>query len=75
MAVAAPQATSQVQIPEQAQKLKRSTLVVSAIAMGTAVAYAVEKDVITMFVALALMFATLSRISALNRLRKPLGGK
>jgi len=64
----------QVPIPEQAKKLKTSTLAVSAMTMGVAIAYAVVQDLITMLLAVVLMFATLGQISKLRKLRNPVGG-
>ncbi len=70
-----PRAAQAAQIPGQAEKLKRSTLIISVITMGMAIAYAVVQDIITMSVALVLMFATFGQVSKLRKMRKIAIGK
>jgi len=69
---APPQVPQQVQTPEQKEKLRRSTLTISALTIGMAIAYVVVQDIITMSLAIVFMFATLGHVSKINKMRKAL---
>lgn len=71
---AAPQVPQEAQIPQQAEKLRRSTLTISALTIGMAIAYVVVQDIITMFLAIIFMFTTLGHVSKINKMRKASGG-